>query len=155
VGQCASIAGSLDRLVSCRSVEELTLASLAQLPPLQQTQVWQPVLQAATQAWLSRVRQNEGSGAWLKAARAFANVFDSSSHQSTRLSGVQDEEAVRYIAELAGDHSKSEEYRFALFPHMSGFDAAAGGPAGMLPGGHYALADVHERSDFREARYEE
>jgi hypothetical protein len=138
-----------------RNVEELTLASLAHLPPLRQTQIWQPILLEATHAWLSRVRENEGSSAWLHAARAFANVFDSSSHQSTRLSGVQDEGAVRYVAELAGDHSKSQEYRFALFPHMSGFDAAAGVPAGMPPDDFDSVEDVLTTSRFRDARHEE
>jgi hypothetical protein len=82
-------------------------------------------------------------------------VFDTSSHQSTRLSGVQDEGAVRYVAELAGDHSKSQEYRFALFPHMSGFDAAAGVPEAMPPEASDLVNDVHTTSQSREARYEE
>lgn len=105
-----------------------------------------------------RTQQSEGSADWLRSARAFGTAFDGTSQgmeTANRLAGVQGEEAVRYVGELAGDHSKSEEYRFALFPHMSGFDASAGGPTNQHEESSRPAQDVNRGSGIREASFEE
>lgn len=115
----------------CRTVEYCTNATLSHLPPLHHTQYWQHALATAQEKRLARLQQAEGDISWLKTARAFRSVFagSQSSRRGDQLVGVQEERTVRYIGGLAGDQSKSREFRFALFPHFSGFDAAAQVPA--------------------------
>lgn len=103
-------------------VEALTRASLPHLPPLTQTRHWEPVLAEAQHMDKKSVRRaesNSQASLWLKTAHVFRSAYGGGGNQ---LEGVQDEDSVRYMGELSGLHSK--EYRFALFPHLSGFESS-------------------------------
>ncbi len=119
----------------CSMVEAATAATLPHLPPLAQTRHWHAELAEVWDAAkrLESAQKAEAGSMWLRTARAFRNAFGQQGpHGSVgfsrggnggnQLTGVQGDEAVRYVGELSGQRAK--EYRFALNPHVSGFESS-------------------------------